>query len=206
MNDIMSIGMHRLWKSQVFELINPKKNDKFMDLAGGSGDLSKIIKQKYSKSNCILVDSNQNMIDEAKKKLVDLDINFVTAKAEKLPFRNNKFDFILCAFGIRNFFDINLALSEINRTLKPGGQFVCLEFSKVNTKPFRVCFELYCKIIPKFGKIFAKNSDAYDYLIESIKIFPNQIALTKILSNNGFKTIKCYDLMDGIASIHIGKK
>ena len=90
--------------------------------------------------------------------------------------------------------------------MKPEGQFICLEFSKVNRKLFRIGFELYCKIIPRLGQFFAKNKTAYDYLIESIKIFPNQVALTKILKKNGFKSIQCYDLMDGIASIHIGKK
>lgn len=206
MNDIMSIGMHRLWKSQVFELINPNPNDKFMDLAGGSGDLSKIIKERYHKSQCILVDSNKSMIDQAKKKLSQTDVIYVKANAERLPFENNEFDFILCAFGLRNFFDINIALLEICRTLKPEGQFICLEFSKVNRKLFRIGFELYCKIIPRLGQFFAKNKTAYDYLVESIKIFPNQVALTKILKKNGFKTVQCYDLMDGIASIHIGKK
>ena len=206
MNDIMSIGMHRLWKSQVFELINPNSNDKFMDLAGGSGDLSKIIKKKYNNSQCILVDSNKNMIDKAKKKLSHTNVTYVNAKAERLPFANNEFDFILCAFGLRNFFDINAALLQIYRTLKPEGQFICLEFSKVNRKLFRIGFELYCKIIPRLGQFFAKNKTAYDYLVESIKIFPNQVALTKILKKNGFKTVQCYDLMDGIASIHIGKK
>ena len=206
MNDIMSIGMHRLWKSQVFELINPNSNDKFMDLAGGSGDLSKIIKKKYNNSQCILVDSNKNMIDKAKKKLSHTNVTYVNAKAERLPFANNEFDFILCAFGLRNFFDINEALLQIYRTLKPEGQFICLEFSKVNRKLFRIGFELYCKIIPKLGQFFAKNKTAYDYLVESIKIFPNQVALTKILKKSGFKTVQCYDLMDGIASIHIGKK
>ena len=206
MNDIMSIGMHRLWKSQVFELINPNSNDKFMDLAGGSGDLSKIIKKKYNNSQCILVDSNKNMIDKAKKKLSHTNVTYVNAKAERLPFANNEFDFILCAFGLRNFFDINAALLQIYRTLKPEGQFICLEFSKVNRKLFRIGFELYCKIIPRLGQFFAKNKTAYDYLVESIKIFPNQVALTKILKKSGFKTVQCYDLMDGIASIHIGKK
>lgn len=206
MNDIMSIGMHRLWKSQVFELINPNSNDKFMDLAGGSGDLSKIIKKRYINSQCILVDSNKNMIDKAKKKLSHTNVTYVNAKAERLPFANNEFDFILCAFGLRNFFDINAALLQIYRTLKPEGQFICLEFSKVNRKLFRIGFELYCKIIPKLGQFFAKNKTAYDYLVESIKIFPNQVALTKILQQSGFKTVQCYDLMDGIASIHIGKK
>ena len=206
MNDIMSIGMHRLWKSQVFELINPNSNDKFMDLAGGSGDLSKIIKKRYNNSQCILVDSNKNMIDKAKKKLSHTNVTYVNAKAERLPFENNEFDFILCAFGLRNFFDINAALLQIYRTLKPEGQFICLEFSKVNRKLFRIGFELYCKIIPKLGQFFAKNKTAYDYLVESIKIFPNQVALTKILKKSGFKTVQCYDLMDGIASIHIGKK
>lgn len=206
MNDIMSIGMHRLWKSQVFELINPNSNDKFMDLAGGSGDLSKIIKKRYINSQCILVDSNKNMIDKAKKKLSHTNVTYVNAKAERLPFANNEFDFILCAFGLRNFFDINAALLQIYRTLKPEGQFICLEFSKVNRKLFRIGFELYCKIIPRLGQFFAKNKTAYDYLVESIKIFPNQVALTKILQQSGFKTVQCYDLMDGIASIHIGKK
>ena len=206
MNDIMSFGLHRVWKKLIFDFIKPHEDEVFMDLAGGSGDISKIIKLKFPKNKCILVDSNIKMINEAKIKLKKYDIDYVCAEAEFLPFRQDKFNNILLAFGLRNFSCIDKSLKEINRVLKKKGRFVCLEFSEINRRSLKRIFSSYSSIIPSLGLIFAKNFSAYSYLIESIKIFPNQMELTKKLKDAGFKNINCYDLLDGLASIHIGEK
>ncbi len=206
MNDIMSFGFHRVWKKQIFELISPSANDTFLDLAGGSGDISKLICKKFPNNKCILVDSNKKMIEIAKGKLSGTSIKFKCASAEKLPFRNKEFNFIIVAFGLRNFTDMKLSLKEIFRVLKKNGSFICLEFSEVNNSVTKKMFEAYLNLIPFLGKIFVNNYDAYKYLAESIKIFPNQIELTKLINNSGFNKVDCFDLLDGIASIHIGVK
>jgi demethylmenaquinone methyltransferase/2-methoxy-6-polyprenyl-1,4-benzoquinol methylase len=206
MNDLMSFGLHRIWKQQMFDFISAKENDLFMDLAGGSGDLSKLIKDKYPYSRCVLVDANPDMIIQAKKKLKKYDLSFTCSTAEKLPFKEKEFDYILLAFGLRNFSDIKISLTEIYRTLNPDGKFICLEFSQVNKKILKDLVDLYFNIIPRLGKLIAKNKSAYEYLIESIKIFPNQMELTKIFKSAGFKDVECFDILDGVASIHIGKK
>ncbi|MDC3090837.1 ubiquinone/menaquinone biosynthesis methyltransferase [Rickettsiales bacterium] len=206
MNDIMSIGMHRIWKEQIFNFIAAKKHNVFMDLAGGSGDLSKLIKDKYPDSRCILVDSNPDMISQAKKKLKDYDITYKCNFAENLPFKDDEFDYVLLAFGLRNFSDMKKSLIEIHRVLDKNGKFICLEFSQANQSILRNIVDLYFNIIPKIGKIIAKNESAYEYLVESIRFFPNQIELTKIFNTVGFNNVECFDILDGIASIHIGKK
>lgn len=206
MNDVMSFGMHRIWKKQIFDFIEAKKHDVFMDLAGGSGDLSKLIKDKYPGSKCVLVDSNPDMINQAKKKLRNYDIIYKCSFAENLSFKEDKFDYILLAFGLRNFSDIRKSLMEVHRLLDKNGKFICLEFSQANQNILRNIVDLYFNVIPKLGKIIAKNESAYEYLIESIRFFPNQIELTKIFNAVGFKNVECFDILDGIASIHIGKK
>ena len=206
MNDLMSFGMHRVWKQQIFDFISAKKNDLFMDLAGGSGDLSKLIKDKYPDYRCVLVDANPEMIIQAKKKLKKYDLSYTCSVSEKLPFKEKEFDYILLAFGLRNFSNIKKSLNEIYRTLNTNGKFICLEFSQVNNKIFRNFVDIYFSIIPKLGRIIANNESAYEYLIESIKIFPNQMELTKIFNSVGFSNVECFDILDGIASIHIGRK
>jgi len=206
MNDLMSFGMHRVWKKQIFDFISAKKNDDFMDLAGGSGDLSRLIKDQYPDSRCVLVDANPDMIVQAKKKLKKYDISYTCCTAEKLKFKDKEFDYILLAFGLRNFSDIKKSLSEIHRVLNNNGKFICLEFSQVNQRILKNLVNIYFNLIPKIGKLIAKNESAYEYLIESIRLFPNQMELTKIFNTVGFNDVECFDILDGIASIHIGKK
>lgn len=206
MNDLMSFGLHRLWKIQFCNFIDYSSKKKILDLAAGSGDLTKIICENFNNCDVTLTDSNENMLEEAKKKLSKYELNFIQSFAENLPFKKNIFDYIICAFGMRNFADMDKALSEIHRTLKTKGKFLCLEFSKPNNMPFQMAFKIYGKIIPKMGKIFANNENAYKYLIESIKSFPDQENFSNILQKHKFKNIECYDILSGIASIHIGEK
>ena len=202
----MSFGLHRFWKEHIFDFLNAEKNEIFLDLAGGSGDISKIITKKFPENKCVLVDNNNQMILEAKNKLKGSNVDFVCAESEKLPFKSQSFDYIIVSFGLRNFSNINSSLFEIQRCLKKNGLFICLEFSNVNRKSLRFLTELYYEVIPKLGKVFVGNEFAYKYLVESIKNFPNQIELTKKLIKSGFKKVECFDLMGGIASIHLGKK
>ena len=206
MNDIMSMGMHRFWKNNLVDLMIINNNDQILDLAGGSGDISKRILKKNSNTKVILYDRSKEMIAIAKKKIKNKQVKFICDIAERMPFDNKSFDIIVTSFGLRNFSDIKKSMVEIHRTLKQGGKFYCLEFSKVNSKSLRFLFNAYCKLIPKLGNFFANDQEAYEYLIESIKCFPNQIEISKKLRNVGFKNIECFDLLDGVASIHIGEK
>lgn len=206
MNDIMSMGMHRFWKNNLVDLMIINNNDQILDLAGGSGDISKRILKKNSNTKVILYDRSKEMIAIAKKKIKNKQVKFICDIAERMPFDNKSFDIIVTSFGLRNFSDIQKSMVEIHRTLKQGGKFYCLEFSKVNSKSLRFLFNAYCKLIPKLGNFFANDQEAYEYLIESIKCFPNQIEISKKLRNVGFKNIECFDLLDGVASIHIGEK
>ena len=206
MNDLMSLGFHRLWKETIFNFISPNENESFLDLAGGSGDVSRLIKKKFPPNKCVLVDNNKKMIYEAKKKLRTYKVDYVFASAENLPFKSESFDNVIVSFGLRNFSNIDLSLIEIYRCLKKNGKFICLEFSDINGKLLKFMLNKYYDIIPKLGKIIAKNELAYKYLIESIRSFPNQMELSKKLKMVNFKDIECYDLFNGIASIHIGKK
>ena len=200
----MSFGLHRTWKQELIKKIKIKEQDVILDLATGSGDLLELIMKK---SDCICVgyDSNKKMIMQAKKKLKKRKIFYVNGLAEKIPFKKNSFDIITLSFGLRNFTDIPKSLIEIKRVLKKKGKFYCLEFSEINNKSLRKIFDLYSKLIPLYGKLILNNEEAYSYLIQSIKEFPNQIQLTKKLLKVGFRKIEVFDVLDGIASIHVSE-
>ena len=207
MNDIMSLGMHRLWKESLLDFLKLDKNDLVLDLAGGSGDMSYLINKKFPGSkNIFISDPNLEMLNIAKKKLFNTKVNFFCNYAENLPFKNNFFDCVIVSFGTRNFLELDTSIKEIYRVLKKGKKFFNLDFSKINKKSLRFFFNLYCDIIPKLGEFVAKDESAYRYLIDSIKIFPDQIELKKIMIRSGFNEIECYDFFDGLASLHIGIK
>ena len=204
MNDIMSFGLHRIWKQELIKKIKIKEQDIILDLATGSGDLLELIKKK-SNCNCVGYDSNIKMMMQAKKKLKKQKIFYINGMAEKIPFKTNTFDFITLSFGLRNFTDIPKSLMEIKRVLKKKGRFYCLEFSEINNRSFRKIFQFYSKLIPVYGKLISDNEEAYSYLIQSIKEFPNQVQLTKKLLKAGFRNIEVFDILDGVASIHISE-
>ncbi len=203
MNDLMSFGLHRSWKKKMVSLIKVNEKSIVLDLASGSGDIAKLIKKK-SNCECIIYDANVQMLRKAKKKIGSG--TFISGKAENLPFKNNTFDYITVGFGLRNFSDLNKALIEAKRVLKKGGFFVSLEFSEINNSIFRELFYLYGKVIPKYAGLFLNKRLAYEYLIKSIKHFPNQIELSKNLKKNKFHNIKVIDILDGLAAIHISEK
>ena len=209
MNDIMSFGTHRLWKKIFVENLNIQKNDIIIDVGSGTGDIAKIIFDKYKSPSLHCVDLNLEMINEGKKKFKKSknNINFYNYNAEKLPFEDNFFDKYLISFCLRNITHPKLALFEALRVLKPGGSFHCLEFSVPTSSLINNIYSKYKKnIIPIMGKKIAKNKNAYSYLQESISNFPNQEILLSEMQKIGFENVNYTNLFDGIVSIHIGYK
>lgn len=215
MNDLMSAGIHRIWKNKMIEEIALKDQTKIIDLAGGTGDIAFRIAKKARKENkkCEIkvVDINQEMLDVGKARAVDLnlfyDLEFICCNGEKLNFADESFDFFTIAFGIRNFTNIDQALLEAYRVLKPGGKFICLEFSKVNDYFLQKIYDLYSfKIIPKIGEITLNDRESYQYLVESIRKFPAQEVFKKMIEKAGFERVKYENLSFGAAAIHVGWK
>ena len=207
MNDFMSIGAHRLWKSELIDLLNIQKNDKIIDVGSGTGDLISLILKKNIQNSIFSIDLNERMLKLGERKFNNKNIKFIKANAEKLPFPDNTFDKYIISFCLRNVTDIKKALIESNRVLKPGGSFYCLEFSTPTTSIVNNIYNNYKKnIIPWLGEKIAKNKSAYKYLEESISMFPNQKKLSEKLKNVGFFQTKHINMFNGIVSIHIGFK
>jgi demethylmenaquinone methyltransferase/2-methoxy-6-polyprenyl-1,4-benzoquinol methylase len=216
MNDLMSGGLHRLWKSKMIQELNfnPFDEYKIIDVAGGTGDISFLIHDKLSKigNNCTtidIVDINPEMLEVGKERAIEnglfSDLNFVEASGEKLPYADNSFDFYTIAFGIRNFTDISLGLSEAFRVLKDGGKFVCLEFSKIDNYILSKIHNFHCfSVVPKIGEVILKDRDSYQYLAESIAKFPNQNQFKSMMDDAGFSDTKYQNLTFGTVAIHRG--
>ena len=170
MNDLTSLGIHRLWKKTFINWLNPQKNTKLIDVASGTGDIAKLFLEKISyKGKVFCVDENKGMLEISKKKLIKIkNIKWYCNNAERLPFKNDEFDYYTISFGIRNIRNIDIALKEAFRVLKPGGRFLCLEFSKVENKFLNRFYKIYSKSIPKIGKIIVGKSEPYEYLIKRI--------------------------------------
>ena len=183
MNDLMSLGVHRMWKKQFIEWMNPQKNKVLIDVASGTGDIPKLFLKKVNyKSKVYCLDESTEMLDLNKKKLKDnTNIKWFRGNAEKLPFKNNYFDYYTISFGIRNIENINLALTEAYRVLKPGGHFLCLEFSKVKNEILNKFYKLYSKSLPKIGKLIVGKSEPYEYLVNSIEKFYTQDEFLNII-------------------------
>jgi demethylmenaquinone methyltransferase/2-methoxy-6-polyprenyl-1,4-benzoquinol methylase len=208
MNDIMSFGVHRLWKKNLVSWMNPQIDNKIIDVASGTGDLAKIISEKNNnKNNIYCVEPNQGMLETGKNKLKYLDnIKWHLSSAEKLPFKNETFDFYTISYGIRNVTNIHQCLKEAFRVLKPGGRFFCLEFSKVENEILNLLYRNYSKLIPLFGKIVVGSSDPYKYLITSIDKFYDQYELVELMKKNKFSNVQFRNLSNGISAIHSGWK
>jgi len=204
MNDLMSLGIHRLWKRQFITWLNPQQNTKLIDVASGTGDIAKIFLENVNyEGEVYCVDENNEMLNMNKKKLNKIkNLKWFCNNAEKLPFENNYFDYYTISFGIRNIENINTALKEAYRVLKPGGRFLCLEFSKVNNKILNKLYKSYSKSIPKIGKFIVGKSEPYEYLINSIEKFYNQNQFCKIIGTHNFKNISYRNLSGGIVAIH----
>jgi demethylmenaquinone methyltransferase/2-methoxy-6-polyprenyl-1,4-benzoquinol methylase len=208
MNDFMSLGVHRLWKKNMINMMNASNNHKLVDVACGTGDIAKLFLNNVNKlSEITCVDPNKGMIKKGQEKLNEYkNLNWVVAPAEKLPLRNNSFDFYTISFGLRNTKDLDKSLAEAFRVLKPGGRFLCLEFSKIQNSGLDLVYKNYSKLIPYIGKFIVGEKQPYEYLVESIEKFINQDELIDLMIKNNFK--KCFyrNLSGGIVSIHSGWK
>jgi demethylmenaquinone methyltransferase/2-methoxy-6-polyprenyl-1,4-benzoquinol methylase len=204
MNDIMSLGIHRLWKKTFISWLNPQKNTKLIDVASGTGDVAKLFLEYISyKGNVYCVDENKGMLEINKKKLKNQkNVKWYCNNAEKLPFKDNEFDYYTISFGIRNVSNINNAFKEAYRVLKPGGRLLCLEFSKVENEILNTFYKIYSKTIPVMGKIILKNSKPYEYLINSIDEFYSQEKLLELLNKQNFSNTSYRNLSAGIVAIH----
>ena len=208
MNDIMSFGVHRIWKEKFIDWMNPHVNSKLIDVASGTGDIAKL----FSKRNCnsskiTCIEPNREMLEVGKKNLKKLkNINWIKAQAEKLPVKDNTYDYYSISYGIRNVSDINKTLKEAYRVLKPGGRFMCLEFSKIDNETLNFFYKQYSKTIPLIGKYIVGSAEPYEYLVKSIDQFYNQNQMIELMKNNSFSNTEYRNLSNGVSAIHSGWK
>ena len=208
MNDLMSLGIHRLWKKKFINWLNPQQNTKLIDVASGTGDIAKLFLNKVNhKGYVFCVDENKGMLDLNKKKFNKaMNIKWYCTSAEKLPFKNNFFDYYTISFGIRNTTNINKVLKEAHRVLKPGGRFLCLEFSKVENEILNKFYKTYSKSIPKIGQFVVGKSEPYEYLVKSIEEFYTQKEFFNEIKKQNFTNVSYRNLSGGIVAIHSGWK
>ena len=208
MNDFISLGIHRVWKKNLINMMNPSPNKRLVDVACGTGDIAKLFLNYVNKDSQITcVDPNKEMIKKAKEKLnIYKNLEWIIASAEKLPLSENSYDFYTISFGLRNTTNLDKALAEAYRLLKPGGRYLCLEFSKIQNRSLDLIYKNYSKIIPTIGKYVKKKKEPYEYLIKSIKNFINQDELIDLMKKNNFQNCKYRNLSGGIVSIHSGWK
>ena len=208
MNDFMSLGIHRLWKKNLLNMINPSPKQKLIDVACGTGDVAKLfLNQLNNDYEITCVDPNRSMIKKGKEKLNRFkNLNWVIAPAESLPIPSNSFDFYTISFGLRNTRSLDKALSEAHRVLKKGGRYVCLEFSKIQNPSLNFIYKNYSKLIPSIGKLLVGQRKPYEYLVESIENFLNQDELIDLMKKEGFQKCSYRNLTGGIVSIHSGWK
>lgn len=209
MNDLMSAGLHRVWKAYTVAVANLQIGDKALDIAGGTGDLALAFSKKVGKTGQVVhTDINEAMLSTGRNRLLDLGkvLPTVVCDAEKLPFPSDYFDVVSVAFGLRNMTHKDIALAEMNRVLKPGGKLLVLEFSKV-APPLEKMYDWYSfKVLPKLGQWVAGDDASYRYLAESIRMHPSQEALKAMMLKGGFGHVDYHNLTAGIAALHVGIK
>jgi demethylmenaquinone methyltransferase/2-methoxy-6-polyprenyl-1,4-benzoquinol methylase len=209
MNDLMSMGLHRVWKAYTVQVANLKEGDQVLDIAGGTGDLSMAFAKKVGATGRVVhTDINEAMLSTGRDRLVDqgLALPTLVCDAEKLPFPDGHFNVVSVAFGLRNMTHKDVALKEMCRVLKPGGKLLVLEFSKV-AKPLEKAYDWYSfKILPQLGKLVAGDADSYRYLAESIRMHPGQEDLKTLMKNAGFGHVDFHNLSAGVVALHMGIK
>ena len=209
MNDLMSVGLHRIWKRFAVGQANVHQGQRVLDIAGGSGDLSRLFLDKVgSTGQVVLTDINNAMLRVGRDRLLDEGKATPTAQcdAEHLPFPDNYFDVVSIAFGLRNVTHKDAALREMRRVLKPGGRVIVLEFSKV-AKPLEKMYDLYSfKLLPKMGEIIANDADSYRYLAESIRMHPGQEELKQMMVDAGLERVEYFNMTGGVVAVHRGYK
>lgn len=209
MNDLMSVGLHRLWKRFAVGLANVHEGNRVLDVAGGSADLSRLFLKKVGSSGqVVLTDINNAMLRVGRDRLLDEGITTPTTQCdtEHLPFPDNYFDCVSIAFGLRNVTHKEAALHEMHRVLKPGGRVIVLEFSKV-AKPLEKAYDLYSfKLLPKMGEMIAGDSESYRYLAESIRMHPGQEELKQMMGDAGLERVEYFNMTGGVVAVHRGYK
>ncbi len=209
MNDLMSAGMHRAWKAYTVQVANLKPGERALDIAGGTGDLSRAFARKVGETGMVVhTDINEAMLRQGRDRLLNEGLILPTslADAEKLPFKSESFDLVSVAFGLRNMTHKDVALAEMCRVLKPGGRLLVLEFSRV-AEPLRKPYDWYSfNILPKLGSLFAGDAESYRYLAESIRMHPDQATLKAMMKAAGFGHVDVHNLSAGIVALHAGIK
>ncbi|MCV2370142.1 bifunctional demethylmenaquinone methyltransferase/2-methoxy-6-polyprenyl-1,4-benzoquinol methylase UbiE [Roseateles oligotrophus] len=209
MNDLMSMGMHRAWKAYTVAVANLKAGERVLDIAGGTGDLSRAFARKVGDSGMVVhTDINEAMLRQGRNRLLDEGLILPTGlcDAEKLPFKSGSFDLVSVAFGLRNMTHKDQALAEMCRVLKPGGRLLVLEFSKV-AAPLQKPYDWYSfKILPRLGQMIAGDADSYRYLAESIRMHPGQQELKAMMKTAGFGHVDVHNLSAGVVALHAGIK
>ena len=212
MNDLMSAGIHRIWKRFTIEVSAVRVGHKVLDIAGGTGDLAQKFHEIVGESgHVVLADINASMLNVGRDKLTNAGIcsnlDYVQANAQCLPFDDNSFDCVSIAFGLRNVTDKDMALRSMLRVLKPGGKLLVLEFSKPKNGLLNKAYDTYSfNVLPKLGKLFANDSDSYQYLAESIRKHPDQEALKDMFFDAGFEDVEYHNMTGGICALHTGIK
>lgn len=211
MNDLMSVGIHRLWKRATVQMSNLKENDTVLDVAGGTGDLAILFSEIVGNQGKVyLSDINEKMLEIGRDRVLDsglLNVKSLVADAEDLPFPDNSFDCISIAFGIRNVTNKDKALKEFNRCLKPDGRLLVLEFSKPESSLISDLYDLYSfNVLPHLGQWIAGDSESYEYLAESIRMHPNQDEFLKMMDDADFINTEYQNMTGGIVALHYGDK
>jgi demethylmenaquinone methyltransferase/2-methoxy-6-polyprenyl-1,4-benzoquinol methylase len=210
MNDLMSGGVHRLWKNILVDVVNPRAGEKFLDVAGGTGDVAfRILKKQGEYGRVTVCDINAAMLSVGRDRAADRGLlrglTWTTGDAESLPFPDRSFDGYTIAFGLRNVTDIDKALRDAYRVLKPGGRFYCLEFSKVTSRPMARAYDAYSeRALPFFGRFIARDAESYRYLHESIRRFPPQRELAERMRHAGFGNVSWRNMTMGVVALHSG--
>lgn len=209
MNDLMSAGLHRVWKRYTITVANPQPGQQVLDIAGGTGDLSRAFARRVGPTGRVVhTDINEAMLREGRNRLLDegLVLPTLVCDAEKLPFNDNSFDIVSVAFGLRNMTHKDQALGEMRRVLKPGGKLLVLEFSRV-AKPLEKAYDWYSfNVLPKLGQLIAKDAQSYRYLAESIRMHPGQEELRQLMKSVGFGHVDVHNLSAGVVALHLGIK
>lgn len=211
MNDLMSGGVHRLWKAAMIDWLNPHGTMTVLDVAGGTGDIAFRILDRAGQSNVIVADINASMLEQGRNRAIDQArlgrLTWACMDAEALALPDRSVDAYTIAFGIRNVTHIEAALAEAYRVLKPGGRFLCLEFSAVRNPALAKIYDIYSfNLLPKLGGIVADDADSYRYLVESIRRFPNQERFATMIEAAGFRNVAVRDLTGGIAAMHSARR